>query len=314
MPDTISVVGGELFTLRRAVPDTPLLIAALALLAGCAEVLDIPDDPEVVEPIGPWSCSTSALAPTPVAETARVRLKACGAFGDCSTTVTGLSAKICRKLDVGCTQPIVDAVSDVGGVLEFNVPTGERGFDGYVALSSPGEPCDVASASSGFAAAVCGLLPGCNGDGADPSCLLPAYAPVMLFMNPPVTSDMALPIELPMVPTLSLPALVGATGTDFDPLSGNLLVTTLDCAAAPAAGVRYTLSGSSGSETVLYVENGVLSNASSLTDRTGMGAFVGLRPGFVNVIAHDGAGARIGAIGVRVAPFTITQSLLLPSP
>lgn len=314
MPDTISVVGGDHVKLRRAVHVTPPLITALVLLSGCADVLDIPDDPEVVEALGPWSCSTSALAPAPIAQTARVRLNACGAFGDCSSTVTGLSAKVCRKLDVGCTQPIVDGVSDVDGVLEFDVPTGERGFDGYVAIASSGEPCDVASASGGFASAVCSLLPGCNGEPASPSCQLPAYAPVMLFMNPPVTNDLPLPIELPLVPTLSLPALVGATGTDFDPLSGNLLVTTLDCAAAPAAGVQYSLGGGAGSETVLYVENGVLSNDSSLTDLTGMGAFIGLQPGFVNVTAHDAAGARIGAIGVRVAPFTITQSLLLPSP
>jgi hypothetical protein len=312
MPDTISVVGGDPVTLRRAV-FAPSLFTALALLAGCADVLDIPDDPALVER-GPWTCSTNALEPAPLAPTARVRLKACGAFGDCSSSVTGLSAKVCRKLDVGCTQPIVEGVSDVAGVLEFDVPTGSRGFDGYVALSSSGEPCDTASAAGGFASAVCSLLPGCNGNGADPSCQLPAYAPVMLFFNPPVISDSLVPIELPLVPTLSLPALVGATGSDFDPMSGNLLVTTLDCAAAPAAGVQYALNREPPSEQVLYVENGVLSNDSSLTDPTGMGAFVGLTPGFVNVTAYDAAGLRIGSIGVRVAPFTITQSLLLPSP
>jgi hypothetical protein len=243
-----------------------------------------------------------------------VRLKACGAFGDCSATVTGLSAKVCRKLDVGCLQPIVDGVVDVDGVLEFDVPTGDGGFDGYVALSSGGEPCDSPNVAGGFASAVCGLLPGCNGDATSPTCQLPTYAPVMLFFNPPVTSDSLVPVELPLVPTLSLPALVGATGSDFDPMTGNLLVTTLDCGSARAAGVQYALNREPPSDRVLYVDKGVLTRDARLTDATGMGAFIGLTPGFVNVTAYDATGVRIGSIGVRVAPFTITQSLLLPSP
>lgn len=314
MPDAISAVGGDSATPRRAVPRAWSLLATLALLAGCADVLDIPDDPRIVEERGPWSCSTSALVPTPLGPTARVRLKACGAFGDCSATVTGLSAKVCRKLDVGCTQPIVEGVVDVDGVLEFDVPTTDRGFDGYVALSSGGEPCDSPTVSGGFGSAVCGLLPGCNGVSGDPSCQLPTYAPVLLFFNPPVIADTPVPIELPLVPTLSLPALVGATGSDFNPVSGNLLITTLDCTSAPAAGVQYALNREPAGERVLYVDNGVLSNDSTVTDPTGMGAFIGLTPGFVNVTAYDAAGERIGSIGVRVAPFTITQSLLLPSP
>jgi hypothetical protein len=64
----------------------------------------------------------------------------------------------------------------------------------------------------------------------------------------------------------------------------------------------------------LYMESGVLSAARNATDASGVGGFVGVPPGFVDIEAYNPAGARIGDVGVLAAPFTVTYSGLAPFP
>src|SRR5688500_9409136 len=109
--------------------------------AACAEVVSFPDDPRLVES-GPWRC-LGAQAPSDLGgqSTATVRMQVCDAFGDCSVPLGGLSAELCAKVDVGCTRPLDVEIREVDGLLEFDVPIGNDGFDGYLAVSSPSEPC-----------------------------------------------------------------------------------------------------------------------------------------------------------------------------
>lgn len=288
------------------------------LLPGCTQLLDIPDDPYLVTD-GPFGCIESPSEPSALAaastastaSTARVRLRACGAFDACASTVTGLVAKLCNKLDVSCMDPIVSDIADEEGVFDFEVPVGRNGFDGYLSMSSSSQPCSELPSQGGLTSSVCSLLPGCDGSPDDPSCQLPTYAPAMFFFNPPIVADAPEPIEVPMLPTVALPALVGATGASFDPTTGNLMVRALDCNGEPARGVVYVADRVEGA-TQLYVESDVLSSRATETDESGIGAFVGLPAGFFSVTAYDREGRELGSVGVQVAPLTITHATLLP--
>jgi hypothetical protein len=292
----------------------------LSLLdVGCAALVDFPDDPELVSqaelaPVPARHCpATPERSPTASAETARVRVQVCDALRGCSTPLPGFTARLCGKLDVDCASPLQTGISTSDGVFELDVPTVGGGFAGYLQVSSALEPCT--SAAFGQASPLaCSLVPQCNPQAPDESCNVPVYAPALLFFNPPVTSDSSEPLLLSLMPWAAMPGIVRAAGSEYDPATGSLLVVAQDCKGAPSAGIRYDIDADPGQLTQLYMEGGVLSRARNATDVTGMGAFTGLRPGFASVVAYDGAGARVGAIGVQVAAGTITYATLLSTP
>jgi len=227
--------------------------------------------------------------------------------------VTGLTARLCDKLDVDCLNPLQLGVSGSDGAFEFDVPTAGAGFAGYLEVSSALSPCTspIFGQASPF---VCSLAPDCNPEAPDESCDVPIYARALLFFNPPITSDLSEPVVLSLLSSPALPGIVRAAGSNYDPTMGSLFVVARDCDDTPAAGIRYDLGEDPGQLTQLYMESGILSRARNATDVTGIGAFTGVRPGFASVVAYDSAGARFGAIGVQVAPGTITYVTLVPSP
>jgi hypothetical protein len=291
----------------------------LALHAlGCAAIVDFPDDPQLVThaelPDDPgWGClARPPAARTPGAAVAHVRVQACDALRGCLAPVTGLTARVCSKLDADCVSPLLADLSDVSGTFEFDVPTADAGFSGYMEVSAPLEPCT--SPLFGEAGPLlCALAPHCDPQAPDASCSVPLYARALLFFNPPITADLPEPVVLSLLSSAAMPGLVRAAGSDFDPTLGNLLVGANDCAGSRAAGIRYELSDSQSPITQLYMENGVLSNATDATDATGIGAFAGVPAGFLSVAAYNRAGARVGGIGVQVAPGAISYVTLGPA-
>lgn len=281
---------------------------------GCGQVLDIPDDPQLVVDDGPWRCLGAIEPPkAPLGQTAKVRVAACNFVTDCAQPVTGLTVKLCNKKDVGCTNPLAENVSDVGGMLELNVPTPPGGFDGYLQILSTPALCTDESVFGPTGAMLCGLSPSCDPKAPDDNCLVPTFAPAFLFFNPPVTADLTTPLPLPLLPSAALPSIVQAAGATLDPTTGNLFVTGIDCDGNPAAGVTYSITQASDKVTQLYVDNGVVSDTVFETDASGIGGFVGVPPGFAEVVGTNAAQQRIGKIGVQAAPFTLTYSALVPS-
>jgi hypothetical protein len=286
---------------------------------GCAAVVEFPDDPQLVSQVAlsaepGWRCLAEPLQPsTPSAPTVRVRALACDALRGCSAPATGLTARVCSKIDIACTSPLLEGLRSTDGVFEFEVPTTVMGFDGYLEITSDAEPCT----SPAFGAAgplVCGLAPGCNPDAPDAACNVPVYPRFLHFFNPPISADATAPALITLLPTAGLLGILGATGGSYDPSTGIVIVTAHDCDGAPAADVTYALGEAAPSAAALYMDNGVLSSARSSTDATGVGGFVGLPPGYVSIDALVGSGERIGGVGVQIAPGSITNATLVPSP
>ena len=305
-----------------------LLIACLVSLPGCAQVLDIPDDPELVpeESGGPWGCLNRPNTPpgAPQADTALVRVQACNfVSNNCSEPATGITARLCDKKDVMCLTPIGPPIPDVGGALVFQVPTGGSlgaGFEGYLQVAPPLELCTNQSVFGPAWSSLCALATAQNGcDVSDPDdrCKLPTFGPSLLFFNPPIKADVTPPIPLPLIPTAQVPNLIQAGGGNFDPSTGVLFITAVDCNGVPAPGVTFQIDRHRDIATPMYLDNGVVSNAATQTDASGSGGFIGVPAGFATIAGEveiqPGVKVRVGELGVQSAPFTITKATLAPT-
>jgi hypothetical protein len=261
----------------------------------------------------PWTCLGSEPAAQPtIGRRAKVRVLACDFVSNCAQPVTNLTAKVCRKRDVGCTNPIEQDLRDNDGVFEFDVDTTGDGFDGYLDVSSTTAVCTDKAAFGETGSMLCGLLPNCNPEQPGDACQAPTYAHALVFFNPPVRQSFDKPQPVPLLPAAALPAIVGAAGATLDPTTGNLFITALDCALTPASGVTYSISEHQDKVTQLYVDRGVVSNTSLQTDSSGIGGFVGVPTGFAEVTGYNENLQKIGKIGIQAAPFTLTYSALSP--
>jgi hypothetical protein len=291
-------------------------------LAACANVLELADNPQLVE-TGPWRCVKAPVEPEPPAkDKAIVRVHVCNfVSSNCSEPVTGLTASLCNKRDVNCANPIRKDIEQVAGDFSFAVPTGGDlgvGFDGYLQIRSSTAFCTDESVFGPGAAMLCGLTAGCDPAKPDDRCRLPTYSPSMLFFNPPVRADLAEPLLLPLIPTSAALSLTQAAGGDVDPTTGNVFITARDCDDKPAAGARFGMTSRNDDHvTILYVSDGVISNSAVETDESGIGGLLGVPAGFSSIAGFAGVDdspqAKFGEIGVQVAPFSITYATLAPA-
>jgi hypothetical protein len=297
---------------------------ALLMLTACSEVLDIPDDPRLVDNDSePWSCLGSPPDNNaPEGDMATVRVQACNFVSSkCSQPMTGLTVKVCDRLDLSCATPR-QTISDNNGALEFAVPTGGVlgvGFDGYLRITPPQASCTDQAVFGPLGSTLCALAgPACDQTVPnDPECMFPAFVPAMLFFNPAVKTEVTTPIPLPLVPTAAALNLASAAGGSFNPTTGIVWTTSLDCHGVPAKDVALTIDKHQDVSTEIYINAGQVSITVDRTDDSGVGGFLGVPSGFVVVEGFldtdDGSGRRIGEVGVNVEAFTISYTSLVHS-
>jgi hypothetical protein len=309
-----------------------LSVVTLLSVAGCKQVLDIPDDPKLVRPRaadaaaddGPWSCLGHAPPKvTSNADAALVRVQACNFVSPkCSEPVTGFTATLCGKLDTNCENPLQDSIKESNGALQFAVPTGGVlgvGFDGYLKLTPPTASCTDQDTFGDVGPLLCALLgSACDATKPDdPGCQFPTFVPSLLFFNPAIKKDVDGPIPVPLVPTREAQTLIAAAGGNFNPTTGIVFTTSLDCNGDPTPGVSLTIDKHQDVVTQLFSQNGVISSTAKVTDESGLGGYIGIPPGFVVIDGFLGDGGpgskKVGEVGVNVEAFTISYSNLAPS-
>jgi len=289
---------------------------SLGSLAGCADVLDIPDTNTLsLAPSGPWRCLDAPGEPVlPKAPTATVRFQACDFVSNCTLPVQGLHARLCDKLDVGCLSPRQVDLEDHGGLLEVTVPTGARGFDGYLEVSPGSARCDDTTTFGAAAPGLlCQLAPECDLAAPTAACDVPIYSPVSWFFNPPVVADIEEPIPLQLYPSASLPLIVDAAGGSLAPGTGSVFMTVLDCDGKPAPGVTFAIAEYEREASSLYLDSGVISNTASETDASGVGGFIRIPPGFVEITGLDRDEVPVAKVGVQASPSFVTYTVLAPN-
>jgi hypothetical protein len=291
----------------------PLVIG---VFAGCAQVLDLPDTNTLsLAPSGPWSCLDDPVeAPPPSSTKATVRFQACDFISNCTLPVEGLHARVCDKLDVGCLSPREVDIVDSGGLVEFPVPTGPRGFDGYLEVSTGVARCyDTAVFGEAATSVLCQFVPECDRAAPTDACNVPIYSPVLWFFNPPVVADIETPIPLQLYPSASLPLVLDAAGGSIIPGTGSVFMTVIDCDGKPAAGITLEIAEHADVADALYFDSGVLSNTATETDASGVGGFIHIPPGFVEVTGRNADGVAVAKVGVQVSPVFVTYTVLAPN-
>ena len=292
-------------------------LLAASSAAGCSDILDIPSTSTLeLAPSGPFRCVNSGAEPAaPSAATATVRFRVCDFISNCTIPVTGLHARVCDKLDVGCNNPRATGIQDRNGLLEFEVPMGPRGFDGYVEVSTTLAPCfDARVFGDAAGSFLCQLAPTCDMAAPTAACDVPVYSPVLWFFNPPIAANVEEPIPLQLYPFAALPLVLDAAGGELVPGTGSVFMSVVDCDGKPATGVTLEIAEYEDVASPLYFDSGVLSNTATTTDSSGIGGFIRIPPGFVNFTATNSEGETLGKVGVQASPAFVTLTVLAPSP
>jgi hypothetical protein len=246
-------------------------------------------------------------------ETATVSVHVCDFISsNCGTSVTGLKAKLCNKLDVTCMNPVQTDIRDVDGTLTFQVPTrgslGE-GFDGYLVVDGPKTDCTKLDPVA------CSVALGCDPKMPSDACQVPVYITGLLFFNPPITADTVQPIVLPFIPNLAALALIGAAGAGgrVDPTLGSAFVTALGCDGQPASGLTFSTSKGAPQYATLYLANGTVMSSATATDASGTGGLLGVPMGFVTISAFPAGTTReVASFGAQIVPGTVSYVTLVP--
>jgi len=174
----------------------------------------------------------------------------------------GLNARLCRRLDLGCTEVVTPAgVTDAQGSVSLKAPAG---FDGYVRL-----------------------------EGGD-------VFPAMYFFNPPISKDLKdISVSLSTFPVTG--NIISLTGASQKVDRGLVLASVVDCVGGPAEGIKLSSSILDAESKVFYAANNLPSAIATETDAVGYGGIVNVSPGPVTLSATQSAtGREIDRITVLV--------------
>jgi hypothetical protein len=203
-----------------------------------------------------WSCLGAAHWPKPQAEKAEFTVRL-WRFSDPTSfhVLTGATVDACAKGDLACSSPLSTATDSLSaGRYSLSVPTGIRGFDGYLLVHEAG--------------------------------MLDAPA----FTQPWVAHDTVWSVTLDS-PT-SLSGLAAAAGVTLDPSRGHAAINVGDCALAkgppPASGAVVSVAQADARSTIVYLEDAAVWIDPSLhaTGATGVAFAFNLPAGPVDAVAR----------------------------
>jgi hypothetical protein len=222
----------------------------------------------------PWGCLGSVVWPRPGSGSVTVTLDLVDLIS--SAPVPDVSARVCRKLDPDCTQPITtDLLSDSAGKLTIPVPDG---FDGYVELA-------------------------------------PAEAvPGMYFFYPPLTANRD-ELEVPLLTLASLNYLAQLAGTRLLDDHSQVFLGADNCLGQPASGVRLSSEDSDDSTAPFYLIQKIPSTTATETDSEGRGGILNIRPGSTTITGKVAStGQTVGTLSVFTRQGQVTYTTLVPTP
>jgi hypothetical protein len=189
--------------------------------------------------------------------------------------LTGVAVNICRKFDYDCAQPIAAGLHPPeSGDLAFQV---DAGFDGFLEMN------------------MAGSLPG------------------LFFFYPPVNEDRVI-VGLPLLSPALLGQVSALSGKAYKPEKGVALVGAMDCRNLPAQGVHIWSTDADMDTTAFYVIKKIPSSTAMVTDISGEGGLINLKPGSVALTGTLQDGRSIGTVTVVVRPMGITYTSVVPSP
>jgi len=189
--------------------------------------------------------------------------------------VAGVTARLCRKLDTKCDQPVLDGLeSDSLGKLVIHAP---MGFDGYAEL----QPADA--------------IPG------------------IYFFYPPLIESREIPF-VPILPLSELSTFAQLVSGEVLQGRGHLVLGTYNCLHNSTEGVSLSSAEADSKSLPFYMIKGVPSSKATATDGSGYGGILNLIPGTATLTGKLSSGESLGTESVLIRADQITYSTLLPLP
>jgi hypothetical protein len=228
----------------------------------------------VCQPNPTWACLSSVMAPPPAEpRPARITMQ----LRDLVTeqVLVGATARVCRKLDYDCAQPMASGlVGDSNGDLVVETTVG---FDGYVEVKARDRMAGI------------------------------------YFFYPPVTGDRVIP-NVPLIREIDLMQFAGLAGKGLVDMRGHVMLGAYDCLGRAAEGVSLWSDDGDAQTTPFYSVGKVPSITAPGTDASGRGGIINLKAGPVSVTGRIGDGRLVGTIGLFVRPRSITYTAMFPAP
>jgi hypothetical protein len=188
---------------------------------------------------------------------------------------TGLTIDVCAASDDACASPIMDdRVPDAQGRLALML---DSSFDGYLQVTSSD------------------------------------YKPAIVEIG--ASTDVS-PSErfVPMVKQGDFISVLTIYSTPEEPTRGSIYVRALDCQAALAAGVRFSVDSADDKSQPFYFKDGLPSKPAMSTDDAGTGGVINIPPPMATLRSFfAGKGDPIGVAHVHVRPQTLTYISLGPT-
>jgi hypothetical protein len=219
-----------------------------------------------------WSCLERPAPPAPSGGPYQVTFQVQNILS--MMPISGIEARLCRKLDVKCEDPVGEAsITDGSGMATFAVAAG---FEGYVRFTGKE------------------IIPG------------------LYFFNPPVRADLPLvPISIGSAEVI--PLLAFQAGATQAPDRGVVLLAAQDCTGAPASGVILTANVKDPLAKQFYSEEGLPSGTAEQTDSAGYGGLLNAAPGSVTFSASIAASGReFGQVTLLVQEGSLTYGTVVP--
>jgi hypothetical protein len=189
--------------------------------------------------------------------------------------LTSVTVNVCRKFDYDCTQPIASGLHPpASGDLALQL---DAGFDGFLEMN------------------MTGALPG------------------LFFFYPPVNEDRVI-AGLPLLTAGILSQVLALSGKTYIPEKGAVLVGAMDCRNLPAEGVHFSADAADADTAAFYVIKKIPSTTAMVTDASGEGGLVNLKPGSVALTGTLQDGRSLGTVTLVVRPMGITYTSIVPSP
>jgi hypothetical protein len=287
---------GRLGRVRTGLRGAGLAFAAAAIVSGSCSVLVEPGREQcstdadcrmaggpfadsvcrekVCRPNPVWACVGSVTWPRPsTSQMATVTLPITDLVNE--MPVPGVPARVCRKLDVDCSDPLnIDLKSDDKGRLAVPLPAG---FDGYVEIKAPG------------------------------------YMTALYFFYPPVVADREINF-LPLLRPEVFNAFVIMSGKPLIPERGHVMLGAYDCQGTPAEGLRFGSTDGDDSTAPFYLVKRFPSVTVTATDGAGRGGIINLPARSVTVTGHNASDRTVSKVSLLLRPGALTYTTMVPTP
>jgi hypothetical protein len=187
--------------------------------------------------------------------------------------IPGATIRVCRKLDVTCSNPVSSQTITSSQGVTFTL---ENGFSGYLQAEAEN------------------------------------YLPSLYFFNPPIDRDQST-IAIPVANQMEYAALLAVLGVTPNPQRGTAIFQAFDCTGNTAAGISYSTINIDTQAKAFYYSGGLPSPVATETDSFGYGGVANLPAGSLSVNAHlSKPSANLATISLIVRPQTLSFALVAP--